>query len=492
MIEYSRSESPMSPHSFLAVVYKRRKTILVLLLLVIVAIVGTSFLLPPIFESKATVMIKYQPELEKYHLLDFYQPQRSEYDRLNSELVVLKMRSIVEPVVNSLNLDRPRTKSEIKDVSSASRRHEDAIQALSEALKVEREKDTNVLSVSYENKDPQLAANVVDKVITEYIEQRPSLDRDDRAYEYFEEQIQIVKKQIDDIEQRGMQYKNRESYIAPDKQAQILFQSAADFDQELTKKRAERISKEARLKITREQVSENEDEIVFPSTEISSSYSRFGYITELKNKLLEFDLKRNELLKKYTEKHPEVEVVDAAIAETKSKMRQELGDLVKAEETSLKVLKEEENVLAQRMNQVVASISKLSRQEYELGKITIGIDDLKAVYSMLIRQREEARLAATNREHLVQVRLLEPAMVSLHPVKPNKRLYAALAILLGLVISFGSAFFLEYFDHSINTVDDARHALGVPIIASIPDLPGGLSGSSKNKPGTEFEKMKID
>jgi hypothetical protein len=64
--------------------------------------------------------------------------------------------------------------------------------------------------------------------------------------------------------------------------------------------------------------------------------------------------------------------------------------------------------------------------------------------------------------------------------------------LLGFIISFGSAFFLEYFDHSINTVDDARNALGVPIIAAIPNLPGGLAGGSKGKTGAEFEKIKID
>lgn len=482
MIEYSHYDSPMSPHSFLSVVHKRRNVILALFVLIVVVIVGLSFILPPIYRSTAQVMVKYQPELEKYHLLHFYQPRLADYDELASETVVVKMRSILEPVVNALKMDQRKSKKAEEDASTAAKRHERAIEKLSEQLVVEREKDTNVLTISYENRNPRLAASVVDKVITEYIEQRPTLDRDDSAYEYFDKQINVVKSQIDEIERRGRDYKSQQKVISPDKQTQILFTSIADFDHELTKVRAERISKEARLKIIKEQAG-SEDDVVFPATEISSSYSRFGYLTKLKDTLLELELRKVELSKKYTENHPEVIAVLAAIKEAKRKIAIEFDELLLAEETAVKALRAEEDALAARMNQAVASIAKLSEQEYELGKITIGINDLKDVHSMLIRQREEAQIAASKKEHLVYVRLLEPAMVPQSPVKPNKLLYAALALLLGIFISFGVAFFQEYFDHSVNTVEDAQHCLGLPILAAIADFdPAAFSTSLEGEP----------
>ncbi|MBN1998928.1 hypothetical protein JW935_15315 [candidate division KSB1 bacterium] len=484
MIEYSRYDSPMSPHSFLSVVHKRRKLIIALFLVIVVAIVAVSFVLPPVYESKAKVMVNYQPELEKYHLLGLLQPGRSNYNQIASELVVLKMRSIVEPVVNSLGLDRLEAPMNAEE---AARQHEAAIEKLSDNIKVEREKDTNVLIVSYKDPDPQFAANVVDKVITEYIEQRPSLDRDERAYEYFDKQIQVVKSQIDEIEQKGMAYKAQEKVLEPDKQTQILFNSIAEFDKELTKARANRIAKEARLKIYREQIAT--DESFVPSTEISSSYSRFGYLEELRKTILKLNVEKSALLKKYTEKHDNIIAINASIEEAKNKFKEEVDDLIKAEETAVATLREEENAIAVRMNQVVGSIAKLSRQEYELGKITIGVDDLKAVHSMLIRQREEARLAANKREYLVQVRLLEPAMVPARPVEPNKMLFAALAVILGFILSFGVAFFVEYFDHSVNTAEDAHHCLGLPILASIPDFETS-SSSSGTHAGREVDLEK--
>jgi len=466
MVEYSRYESPMSPHSFLSVVRKRRKLIISLFALIVICIVAAAFLLPPVYRASAKAMVKYQREIERDHLLDLYTADgKVDYNRLASELVVIKMRSVLEPVVEALSLDAPQD----GDVMEATRRHEKAIDKLAGHLDVEREKDTNVLVISYEDRDPQLAASVVDAVVTQYIEQRPGLDRDERAYIYFDEQIKKVEAQIDEIARAGMKFKSEQKVLSPDKQTQILFASIADFDKELTRVRSQRIAREASLKILREQVS-NGEAITIPTTESSNSYSRWSYINDLKSTLLQLELKKEALLKKYTEKHPEVQIVLGEIEQTKTKMRAEGEEVLRSEETSIKALREAENALAQRMNQVVNSISRLSRQEYELGQITIGIDDLRKVHSMLIRQREEAKIAAGKKEYLVQVRLLEPAIAPQSPVKPNKALFAGLAILLGLIFSFGFAFFLEYFDHSVNTPEDAQHCLGLPILASIPDL----------------------
>ena len=444
--------------------------ILLMFTVIVGSIVGAAFLLPPTYRSTAKVMVNFQSDNEKAFLLGLSPTgSRRDYDRLGSEVVIVKVRNILEPVVNALGLDKPEDGTAFASAEEAAMYHDKAIEKLEKKLKVEREKDTNVLSISYEDKNPALAARVVDKVITEYITQRPSLDRDDRAFDFFDKQIQVIKNQIDEIEKKGMEYKSRERVLLPDKQTQILFSSIAEFDKELTRIRAERISKEAKLKIIREQMTKGTS-IVVPTTETSESMSRYDYVNELKKKLLDLDLKRNVLETQYTPKHPKLASVLAEIKETKKKLRAEVDEIIRAEETSIKALIAAESALAQRMNQVVNSVAKLSEQEYELGKLTIGIDDLKSVYSMLIRQREEARIASNKKEYLVQVRLLEPAMVPYKPVKPNKPLMAGLGVLLGLIVSLGFAFFLEYFDHSVNTAEDAQNCLGLPILAVIPDF----------------------
>ena len=54
----------------------------------------------------------------------------------------------------------------------------------------------------------------------------------------------------------------------------------------------------------------------------------------------------------------------------------------------------------------------------------------------------------------------------------------ALGFLMAIVVSFGTALFAEYFDHSVNTAEDAQHCLGLPILAVIPEFSAGYTQTS--------------
>lgn len=53
------------------------------------------------------------------------------------------------------------------------------------------------------------------------------------------------------------------------------------------------------------------------------------------------------------------------------------------------------------------------------------------------------------------------------PVKPNKKLNVAIALVLGLMVSIGLAFLLEYLDNRIRTVDDVRRYLDLPVLGMV-------------------------
>lgn len=469
MIQYHKDDSPMSTQSFMGIVHKRRAVILFLFVMIVGIIVAATFLVPPTYRANARLMVNYQVEVEKEHLLRLVQvTDKSYFERLSTEPLIMKMRSILEPVVVALGLSSD-TESAKSGSAQATTSHERAIQSLGEKLKVEREKDSNVLTVSYDSRNPRLAADIVDQVVNEYVKQRPGLERDDRAYAFFDQQIAQVKAQIDEIERKGIDYRTKERLVSPDKQSYFMFETLGDYDRRLSDIRAQRIAKEARLKIIREQ-SANSDEIIIPNTETGSSASRYMYVNELSRNLLELEMKKSGLEQRYTPQHPELAAVLAQIEQNKKKIREEVQDLIRGEELDVKAKYAEEQALAGSMAQVVHSVTELSRQEYELGKITIGIEDLKSVYSMLVRQREEARIAANRQEYLVQVKVLDAATLPQTPVSPNRPLWIALGLLLGLVVSFGVAFFIEYFDRSLNTAADAEYCLGVPVIAAISDF----------------------
>ena len=60
------------------------------------------------------------------------------------------------------------------------------------------------------------------------------------------------------------------------------------------------------------------------------------------------------------------------------------------------------------------------------------------------------------------------------PVKPNKTLNIVLGIVFGLMVGIGLAFFIEYLDTSVKTIDDVERALQAPVIGVIPQDVGCL------------------
>lgn len=82
----------------------------------------------------------------------------------------------------------------------------------------------------------------------------------------------------------------------------------------------------------------------------------------------------------------------------------------------------------------------------------------------------------------------EPAL-SRVPVSPNIRLNLALGAVVGLIFGVGVAFFLEYLDTSVKTLEDVERYLQVPVLAVIPKDVGVLYKQSGMSPDAEAYRI---
>jgi capsular exopolysaccharide synthesis family protein len=60
------------------------------------------------------------------------------------------------------------------------------------------------------------------------------------------------------------------------------------------------------------------------------------------------------------------------------------------------------------------------------------------------------------------------------PVRPNKPLNITLGLIFGLIVGVGLAFFIEYLDTSVKTIDDVERAFQAPVLGVIPQNVGIL------------------
>lgn len=66
------------------------------------------------------------------------------------------------------------------------------------------------------------------------------------------------------------------------------------------------------------------------------------------------------------------------------------------------------------------------------------------------------------------VQILDNAVEPIVPASPNPKLNMAIAFFIGLMVSLGIAFLLEYLDNTVKTQEDIEKLVGVPVIGIIP------------------------
>jgi polysaccharide biosynthesis transport protein len=89
----------------------------------------------------------------------------------------------------------------------------------------------------------------------------------------------------------------------------------------------------------------------------------------------------------------------------------------------------------------------------------------------------------------MMVEIVDKAVPSTRPVRPNKPLNIALGIIIGLVVGVGLAFFIEYLDTSVKTIDDVERSLQCPVLGVIPQNVGLLMDEGGESPHAEAYRV---
>lgn len=117
-------------------------------------------------------------------------------------------------------------------------------------------------------------------------------------------------------------------------------------------------------------------------------------------------------------------------------------------------------------------------------------DDLAYLESVLLKLKERYSEERAGLE-LVKypATIYANAEPETRPSKPNVPLNLALGGILGLMFGFGLAFFLEYMDTTVKSLDDVERFLGVPVLAVIPKDVGILHNTSGFNPDAEAYRI---
>ncbi len=118
----------------------------------------------------------------------------------------------------------------------------------------------------------------------------------------------------------------------------------------------------------------------------------------------------------------------------------------------------------------------------------LRLENLQKIMDAVVLRIEQERIDATIPKKGI-VEITDPAEPGLKPVSPNLALNVALGIIVGLIVGVGLAFFIEYLDTSVKTIDDVERALQSPVLGVIPQNVGSLLQEGPESPHAEAYRV---
>jgi polysaccharide chain length determinant protein (PEP-CTERM system associated) len=472
-LEFRRS----SFRDFLNVFFKRKKQILIFFVVTVCTVGAGTFVVKPTYEADAQILVKmgrenlYTPPSGKTNpIINF-----NSNDQINSEIELLKSRSLAENVVRSLGVE-----SIYKNLDDT-----DTILKFQKSLSVEGIKKSDVIDISFKHQDPKIAATVVNTLANAYLDQHLRVHKNPQSYNFFQEQSYILKNKLEQSEVALETFKKQNRVTALDEQQRLLLKHIADLDAELKRTLSQEAETRNRILQIRRQLAQTPETIPQGKEVDHNPY----LISTLEARLVELQLKEKELLLKYTPQsrlvqnvREEIQMVTDKLDQNEKKQygksRSGLNPTHQRLQEELFRNQAEGQALAakkQTQNRQLASyqnkLEQLNQMEVTLNQLEQAVDVDRQNYRLYLTKFEESRISdAMDNKKIANVSLIAPALPPLKPVSPKVLLNIVLAIFLGAFGGLGLGFFTEYLDDSLEKPEDVEKVLQLPVLASIPEL----------------------
>ncbi len=436
------------------------------------------YLLPSQYEATARVFVDTQSMLRP--LLQGLAVQTNTGEQVQMMTRTLLSRPNIEKIARMADLDlQAKTPEEMELL----------LNRLTKRIVLNNAGRENIFSISFTHTDPQIARQVVQSLLTLFVESSLGDNRKDSsaAQRFLEEQIKEYEARLLAAEDRLKDFKRQNVSVMPS-EGRGYYERLSIETSTLERAKLELHEAENRRDELRRQLSGEEPSFGMvqqpppPRATTSSGETR---IQTLETKL-------DDLLLRYTEEHPDVVVLRKQIEDQRvlEKKRQDVAQAkqpVRAptldanpvyQQLKIALGNAEANVavLQVRVREYETRVSNLNKLvdtvpqvEAELARLNRDYAINKQNYESLITRRESAKISeeAEQSSDNLKFKIVDPPRVPLSPVAPNRPLLATAVLLAGI----GAGILFTLFLSQIKLVfDNYRSVLAetsVPVLGYV-------------------------
>ncbi len=405
-----------------------RHKFLILAMTILCGLAGflISLLQTPIYRARTTLEIQgFQEPLPGVVPTTTSEPfVATQVQILMSQTLHRRVLSKLEPEKQSLQAPFTDPLASLRrslGLSSSLPEWEEAIKLAKKDLKVAAIKDSQIIEVVCESTFPRLTAGYVNQLTAAFVEQNQEerWEAYQKTGDWLSRAQEDLKKKLEESEQKLLNYTRSEQLLFTSEEANVAEQKLKQIQEELSKARAELVTKESIYKTATSRPPESLPAVL-----------DYGPMVQYQVKLADLRRELAELSTSLTPANPKIARLNAQIAELESIQAKERTNIlarVKNEyESALGREKQLEADFKLQSKLVLDQAEKLI--QYKILKREVDTD--RALYETALQKGKEASIASALRPS--KIRVIDPAGVPVLPYKPDLILNLGIGLIGGL------------------------------------------------------------
>ena len=463
----------------------RIRWVLVLLAFFLVLITAAIFTYFQPREYRADVVVEVKSTAQNPRIFSQADPSQPIHDPQLAPTVyqVIQRTGILYPVIEQLKL-QDRWARENRRPS-----REITYQMLRSKLDVDEVRNTDLLQISVYDSSPQLAAEIANKIVSVYQDRRVEEEKEimNRAVTAMNDEVEKQQKRVEDS--RGEMAKIRDEEHIVDLNPEGTEDTQAPVNGMVVKQEQEVNDAEAKIALLSSKFAQIEnlkgDDLMrmLPTLDVQDPTIQ-KILPNYQDALAQEALLLNSGL---GENHPKVKSLRAARQVYTHQLEQQISIIREGLQRNLQTAQGTRDGLNKRLDQINAKQLQTKNQSANYTRAKNAYIKEKTLLDGVRNRAQTQTMELAMPRFAVSVKqVAEPPA---YPARPRVGLNLTLGALVGLVIGIGLAFFIEYLDTSVKTMDDVESLLGVPVLAIIPKNIGLLYKAEGDTPDAEAYRI---
>lgn len=477
---------------------KRKWLVAVIVAIATILITVEIFRTPSVYRSTGSIEVQRDSPMivkAKDQVVQF-----EDSDSLNTKKVIFLSRPLLEDVVVLLQLDQNpkfiesmRKKSimdAIRDISGRvssqmggdegqredatiasqsvnmqertaeeSKRLAPYVNVLRSKFKVESMAQTNIMEISFEHTDKELTAAIVNASINNFINRTWSrrTEKFTDTSGWLERSTRELKAKVQQAEAALADYTARNEIFSTDGKQSLTAEKLSGLSVQVMKAETERMLKGSLF----EEVKRGKgNQVPEAFTDLKTA--------SLKQKLGELQVEQSQLSVRYGPENPKVAEVEEKI----KVLQGQISDNQRLFEDKLKTDYDrsvrEEAELKRSLDLAKSETVQQNQASIRFATLQAELDTARGLYTEFLNKTKQADLQLVEQHNNLKV--VETAEVPNSPIGPQRFRTILVGFLVSLIAAIGLAFFLEYLDNTVKSVEDIERIAQLPTLAVIPAI----------------------